>query len=342
MPTAVSKWWSAPGLLLNVIIAFAAMTILGLSCQKEAQRVDSVIEDVSALLVRGVNRLRASGIQNPYQGVGASSIYAAADQADIGVMTLLSRFCNDSWKPVGLDRRTVYGSFIPPCLEDLSASDNGSNSWLPGRETILSLFLARRDVNPEQLALSYTSRLRPWLEESTQYLRYRSIHWLWGVLYILYIGVVAVGYHRRVISADNSESLLNVVDLGFILHLITYTGGLRSNLLPVLSISVCLVIVEMQRRGGILTAWADRESSEGGFVGFLVPALLYVVAGVTGLIWSSVHGLAEGPAAPVVRIGLVSVLYSMMIGLVGILLFALLQMLFAAPLSKYRVLVGWR
>lgn len=62
------KWWSAPGLGLNLFMAFAAAGLLFLLYQHESRRLDGVLHDVSELVANGITNLRSLQVSDTHRG----------------------------------------------------------------------------------------------------------------------------------------------------------------------------------------------------------------------------------------------------------------------------------
>lgn len=82
--------------------------------------------------------------------------------------------------------------------------------------------------------------------------------------------------------------------------------------------------------GGVRRAWMERRTSDKGFLGFMVPTMLYVIAAITGLIWAGIHSIAESSHPDVHRTGGFAVLYAVILGGVGIFAYS-----FTHALSKF-------
>jgi hypothetical protein len=135
-------------------------------------------------------------------------------------------------------------------------------------------------INAEKELLK--SDVNQWLRLRSVFLENGKIYLLWLVFSVSYATLVAFTYYATKLQGIlREESLLNIIDVGLYLALVEYSGGAKSPVLLVLSLSVIAAGTEWWRVTRGKGPWALREIFDR-----YMPTLLYVFALLTGLVWA--------------------------------------------------------
>jgi len=136
-----------------------------------------------------------------------------------------------------------------------------------------------------------------YITKETPFLINKPIIITWTIITFLYLIIVWVLYKGKNISMKENESLLNIVDVGFYLALIQFTGGFHTIIWFKIAISFAIIaaILDFNRiRKDV------KERFDGGICqaiknsGLLVvlrsfsPVFMYIIVLISGLIWATI------------------------------------------------------
>jgi len=136
-----------------------------------------------------------------------------------------------------------------------------------------------------------------YITKETPFLINKPIIVIWNVITFIYLIIVWILYKGKGISMKENESLLNIVDVGFYLALIQFTGGFHTLILFKIAISfaIFVAILDFNRiRKNV------KERFDGGIYqaiktsGLLVvlrsfsQVFIYIIVLISGLIWATI------------------------------------------------------
>ena len=184
--------------------------------------------------------------------------------------------------------------------------DYGYNEDL--RINIYKLILNTNNINKEKQINHLCSEVSSCLTKNNPFLANKRIIYIWMGIVVAYL--VAVIFSRIVFfsrigssiekedAIDRKESLLNIVDIGFYLALIQFTGGMDTSCFFMLAmcLSICVAMIDFGRTWKKITGkFGNSMALAVKMNGFLVtfgtftPIILYGTVFISGLFFATVN-----------------------------------------------------
>ncbi len=164
------------------------------------------------------------------------------------------------------------------------------------RQINIKSYLVRLTVsNKDLLITDLVGKFQHYRYSRSVFAKNFHIYLGWGICALIYAVLVCFAYFGRAASPENAEPLLNIVDIGLLLALVEYSGGLQSRVCYLLAFSVAVAgfeIVRAYRSSGIPT-WSKLRLAGPQSVAAYIPTTLYFFSLLTGLAWASIDNARE-------------------------------------------------
>lgn len=257
-----------PGLWLNLLAIIVATSVTLLNYHQEARQQ---IEKCSAV-TNSVNDLLSQFLAS------ARSEHDTADQIREKLHLLLHEH---PW--VVLQRQ------IPE--EEMEGPDDITHvEFLDGLKIPDQVHRANV-TDKDRLVKFFASSLNDYYQTHSLFLKNARVYYAWIISAAIYAVLVCFGYFGNALTPENTEPLLNVIDIGLFLALVEFSGGLRSPVAKLLSFSIAVAgfeLIHALHHFG-LPSRAKWKLLGTKSVAAYVPSALYFFVLFTGLAWASIH-----------------------------------------------------
>lgn len=173
-------------------------------------------------------------------------------------------------------------------------------------EDIKKIVNETHHLNKEEKIMYLYNKTNEYVVKETPFLVNEPIIWVWIVTASIYLILVSILYKGEKIANEekDSESLLNIVDIGFYLALIQFTGGLNTHkgfyLAIIMAVFVAIIdfdrirkeVINKRFNGGIRHAIIHNNTLI--VLRSFSPNILYLIVLSSGLIWASISHIDCG------------------------------------------------